>query len=149
MRSFEERFAAVGRALDGAVERVRDRRPRRYERRVGPTLGEQFRERVTRTREFLRDGQWKRAVWVDQRSRRRLIALGSVLGVCLLVAAPWWIVRAAGARPNLQELMDQAMVKARMEMAARQGNEGSVQGSWGAGPGAGARVEQGMNRWGP
>lgn len=102
-----------------------------------------------RTRETLRDGQWRRAVWVDERSRRRLIALGSVLGVCLVVAVPWWIVRAASARPNMQELMDQAMLKARMEMAAQQGSAGSVQGSWGGGPGAGARVDQGMNRWGP
>lgn len=102
-----------------------------------------------RTRETLRDGQWRRAVWVDERSRRRLIALGSVLGVCLVVAVPWWIVRAASARPDMQELMDQAMLKARMEMAAQQGAQGSVQGSWGGAPGAGARVEQGMNRWGP
>lgn len=131
------------------IEGIRDRRPRQYQRRVGPTLREQFRERVTRSREFLKEGDWKRAIWVDERSRRRVIALGSVFTVCLLGAVGWWIVRAAASRPNMQELMDQAMLKARMEMAAQQGADRSLQGSWGGGPGSGAQVEQGMNRWGP
>ena len=139
----------VGRSLDRLIERVRERRPRRYERRVKPSLREQARERAARAREFFREGDWKRLAFADERAKKRLIAMGSLLVVCVMVAVPWWVVRSVSAKPSLQELMDQAMVRARLEMAAQQSSDRSTMGSWGSGPGAGARIDSGMNRWGP
>jgi hypothetical protein len=148
MRSFEERLATLGRSIDRMFEALRERRPRRYQRRVGPTLREQAHERVTRTKEFFREGEWKQTLR-DERTKKRIALLGGALVLTLLAAVPWWIVRGINTRPSMQELMDQAMVRARLEMAAQNSQQDATMGSWGAGPGSGAQAEQGMNRWGP
>lgn len=145
--SFEERFANFGRGIDHVIERVRDRRPRRYERRVGPSLREQVDERLRNTREYIKEGEWKRTIEFDERGRRRLKILGVALVLVLLVAGPWWVVRNLNAAPTKQEIIDQVTVKLRLELAAQ--SQQADMGSWGAGPGSGARVEPGQRKWGP
>lgn len=145
--SFEERFANLGRGIDRLIEGARNRRPRRFERRGGPSLREQVDERVRVTREFIKDGEWKRAFDIDESRRRRLKVLGGVLVLALLVAGPWWVVRSLSAAPTKQEIIDQAVVKVRLELAAQA--QQADMGSWGAGPGSGARSESGQRKWGP
>ena len=145
--SFEERFANFGRGIDRVIEGFRERRPRRYERRAGPSLREQVDERLRHTREFIKEGEWKRSIEFDERGRRRLLVLGGALVLALLVAGPWWIVRNLNAAPTRQEIIDQVTVKLRLELAAQA--QQADMGSWGAGPGAGARVEPGQRKWGP
>lgn len=147
MRSFEERFAAFGRAIDRVIDRLRHRRPKRFERRAGPTLREQAHERARNIREFFSEGEWRQAMVMDERGRRRLIVLGCVLGMAVAVAAPFWMLRGMAHRPTVEELVNQALVKKQLELASRA--EQANMGSWNAGPAAGARTEPGSRKWGP
>ncbi len=147
MSSFEERFAAVGRAIDRTIEGVRERRPGRFRRRAGPTLSEQVAERARTAREFFAEGRWRELAVVDERSRKRLIVLGIVLGLVLLAATPLWVVRTINSRASFDEIIAQERMRIRLEVASR-ASEGGTMGSWGGAPGAGA-TREGRSRWGP
>lgn len=149
MRSFEERFAAVGRAMDRTIEAVRERRPARFSRRSGPTLRERIGERARRAREFVAEGHWRNWADLDEHSRKRLGVLAVLLGLALLMAVPWWFVRGVGSRAGFDEIIAQERMRIRLEMAAGSGtSEGGTLGSWGGSPGAGAKI-QSERRWGP
>ncbi|MCC6322400.1 MAG: hypothetical protein IT438_13305 [Phycisphaerales bacterium] len=116
MHFFEDKFAALGRSIDRVLDRAKDRSPRRYRVRTGPTLRERWRE----SRERAVD-RWKRKRWVHWRDwepeqRRRFLSLAAVFGATALVGVGFWVHRNHGGAPSLQELMDQATVRARMEM---------------------------------
>ena len=116
MHYFEDKFSAVGRAIDRVFERAKDRNPRRYRVRSGPTLRERWREARERARDRWKGKRW--ANWRDwePEERRRVLRLGGVLAFTLFVGAGFWIYRTRVEAPTLQEMMEQATVRARMEM---------------------------------
>jgi hypothetical protein len=122
MHYFEDKFSAVGRFIDRLFERMKDRSPRRYRPHTGPTLRERWREARDRTRERWKNRQ--RVGWRDwePEQRRRVTRLAAVFGFTLLVGAGFWIWRTRNNGPSLQEMMEQATVRARMEMGHAEQN---------------------------
>lgn len=137
MHWFENKFAAFGRALDHVVERMRERRPGRYKRKAGPTVRERAGEWLREARTSLATGRWKDRAQVGPETRKRLIVLGSALGVCLAAAGGYRLFRPGPPRLSEQEIMDLAMIKARIEVGGTAGG-GVVSdrpfGAFGAGP---------------
>lgn len=133
MHFFETKLSAIGRALDGLVERMRFRSPRRYRPRSGPTFGERWREARERWRDGLRANRWFRIREWDGDQRRRVIRAAVALGVVLLIGAGVWLWRVQGQRPSLEELMAQAAVRARMDLGRSAVDTSPFKG-WGESP---------------
>lgn len=134
MHYFEDKFAAVGRAMDSAVERMRQRSPKRYRAaRVGPSMGERFRDGRERLRDNLRRNRWARWREWDGDQRRRVIRGGAMIAVSLAVGIGVWMYRGSVRRPTLEELMTQAKVQARLEVGSETSSAGPFMG-WGNSP---------------
>lgn len=116
MHYFEDKFAAVGRAIDRVFERARDRSPRRYRVRSGPSLRERWTEARSRAVDRWRSKRLVRWDEWEPDQRRRFLALSATLGVAAVIGVGFWLYRTRADTPSLQELMDQATVRARMEM---------------------------------
>ena len=136
MHWFEQKFASIGRGIDQVIERLRDRRPARFKPRVGPSLGERIKDRVHDAKTAVATGEWKQHVEMGGVARRRLIVLGSALLVSLAAAGVYQLIRPGPPRLNEQEIMDLAMVRARIELGGTVGGGGSDKpfGGFGAGP---------------
>lgn len=137
MHWFEQKFASFGRGIDQLIERLRDRRPARFKPRVGPSLGERIKDRVHDARTAMATGEWKQHAELGEVGRRRLMVLGSVLLVSLAASGVYQLIRPGPPRLNEQEIMDLAMVKARIELGGTVGGGGSDKpfGGFGAAPG--------------
>lgn len=117
MHYFEDKFAAIGRGIDRVIERARDRSPKRYRPRSGPTMRERWLQWRDGVRDNLRNQQaWRWRDW-DPALKRRVLGLGSVLVLVAAAAVGIWLWRSANDTPTLQEMMEQASVRARMEMS--------------------------------
>lgn len=137
MHWFEQKFASIGRGIDQLIERLRDRRPARFKPRIGPSLGERLRDRVHHARTAVATGEWKQHAELGESGRRRLVVLGVVFVVSLAASGTYRLIQPGPPRLNEQEIMDLAMVKARIELGGIVGGGGSDKpfGGFGAAPG--------------